>query len=94
MYLLAFLLAVASTNSAHVVEAPKAPDSGVLGRDKCSNATNHFAGKTSVYRGEPATPQKLTELPEGQTYAAVYRVVNGCAVPVLYREVHEVRPSK
>lgn len=92
MILLAAVFAMAG--SAHVVTPPSSPAQGALGTDKCVNATNHYAGKTSIYRGDPAKPRKLTELPQAETYAAVYRVVDGCAVPVLYREVREVRPPK
>ena len=92
MILLAAVYAMAG--SAHVVTPPPSPAQGVLGADKCANATSHLAGKPVVFHGDPTKPQKLTELPDAQTYAAVYRVVDGCAVPVLYREVREVRPPK
>ena len=92
MHLVSVVLAMAG--SAHIVTPPSSPNAGPLAQDKCANATSHYAGKASVYRGDPAKPRKLTELPPAETYAAVYRVVDGCAVPVLYREVREVRPPK
>ncbi len=58
---------------------------------RCANATTQFARTGSVHRGKPARPEKLTELPPGQTYAAVYRLVDGCAIPVMYREVNSMR---
>jgi hypothetical protein len=91
MNLLVVLLAMAG--STHVVTSPPAGQSAAAD-NKCANATTQLAGKPAVRRGDPSKPQKLTELPDAQTYAAVYRVVNGCAVPVLYREVREVRPPK
>ena len=91
MNLLAALLAMAG--SIHVVSPPPAGQSAG-NEDKCANAAAHLAGKQAVLRGDPNKPQKLTELPDAQTFAAVYRVVNGCAVPVLYREVREVRPPR
>ena len=79
--------------SIHIVTPPPAGH-GSAAEDKCANATAHLAAKSAVLRGDPNKPQKLTELPDAQTYAAVYRVVNGCAVPVLYREIHEIRPPR
>ena len=92
MSLLAAVLAMVS--SAHVVTPPSSETAVAQAQDKCANATSRYAGKASVYHGDPARQQKLTELPEAQAYAAVYRVVDGCAVPVLYRDVREVRPPK
>ena len=36
-------------------------------------------------RSKPMTPRKLTELPEANAYAAVYRVIDGCEEPVMVR---------
>jgi len=41
---------------------------------------------TSLYawdRGKEVKPQKLGELPDANAYAAVYRRVDGCEVPVV-----------
>ena len=92
MHSLTVVLAIAA--SAHIVAPPPAGKAGTFSDAKCANATSHLAGKAAVFRGDPNRPQKLTELPDGQTYAAVYRVVGGCAVPVLYRETREVRPPR
>lgn len=93
--LLALLVGAISATSNHVISAPEGAGQG-LARidDRCANPTRHYARKGSAYRGEPAKPQKLTELPKGEAYAAVYRLENGCAVPVLYRSVRQVRPPK
>jgi len=88
MNLFAVVLALAA--SPHVVTPPNRPAASLLAQDKCANGTSHLA----VQRSDPAKPQKLTELPDAQTYAAVYRVVGGCAVPVLYRDVRGVGPLK
>jgi hypothetical protein len=50
--------------------------------DNCPRTTSHYAGKGSVYRGEPVAPQRLTELPPAIGFMAVYRTVNGCEVPM------------
>jgi len=90
MSLLSVVFAMAS--SVHVVSPPSS--ASLVAEDRCANATSHYASKASVYRGDPARPQKLTDLPPAEAYAAVYRVVDGCAVPVLYREVREVKPPR
>ncbi len=89
---LAALLAMAG--AIHVVTPPPPAGQSAADEDQCANVTAHLAGKPEALRGNPNKPQKLTELPDAQTFAAVYRVVNGCAVPVLYREVREVRPPR
>ncbi|WP_395621969.1 hypothetical protein [Sphingomonas daechungensis] len=86
------LLGIAA--AAHVVTPPSPLSPGPLGKDKCANATSHQAGDPAALKGDPAKPRKLTELPNAQSYAAVYRLVDGCAVPVLYRDVREVRPPR
>jgi hypothetical protein len=93
--LFAVLLASLASTPNHVVVAPSAEKPGVLDIEKkCANATSHLARRGAVLRSDPARPQKLTELPDAEIFAAVYRLENGCAVPVLYRETHEVRPPK
>ena len=50
--------------------------------DKCPKATNHYAAKP----GEPLKPRKLTELPPGNMYSAVYRRnANGCEAPIVVK---------
>ncbi|MFL6775381.1 MAG: hypothetical protein ACJ8EH_12720 [Sphingomicrobium sp.] len=48
----------------------------------CPNTTSYLADKSSLYRGEPLAPRKLTELPSAAGYMAVYRVINGCEAPL------------
>ena len=50
--------------------------------DNCPRTTSHYAGKGSMYRGQPLVPRKLAELPPAIGYMAVYRTVNGCEVPM------------
>jgi hypothetical protein len=91
MNLLAVLLALAAPT--HVVTPPTTGQGAAL-TDKCAKATSHLAGEPAILRGDPGKPKKLTELPDAQTFAAVYRLENGCAVPVLYGTFREVRPSR
>lgn len=62
---------------APAVEKPRpAPDT------ECRKPTSYKANTDLVWRDEPATPKKLTELPPAQGYMAVYRTVNGCEEPM------------
>ena len=66
------------------------PASGqtALMQGDCPNAASHLARKGGVWRNEPIMPQKLTELPPAETFAAVYRRdERGCIVPVKYRDI-------
>ena len=47
----------------------------------CPRTTTYHA----VQQGRPPQPQRLTELPPANAYAAVYRRVAGCEVPVVVR---------
>ena len=44
----------------------------------CPRTTSHYA----VDPTKPLKPRKLTELPPGNGYMAVYRTVNGCEFPM------------
>ena len=91
----AILLAALASTSNHVITAPSVENPGVLdAKRKCINATNEYADKNALLRSNPPKPEKLTELPPADTYAAVYRLENGCAIPVFYRDTREIRPPK
>ena len=48
----------------------------------CPRATNYYAYKD----GKPLMPQKLSELPPGNMYSAVYRRdENGCEKPIVVK---------
>ncbi|MEO5972010.1 MAG: hypothetical protein ABIP91_01420 [Sphingomicrobium sp.] len=47
----------------------------------CPRTTSHYA----VRPGQRVEPRKLTELPSANAYAAMYRHVGGCEVPVVVR---------
>jgi hypothetical protein len=44
----------------------------------CARTTSHYA----IDPDTPLKPQKLTELPSGRTYMAVYRKIDGCEFPM------------
>ena len=44
----------------------------------CARTTRHYAWDSA----KPLKPQKLTELPPGKGYMAVYRTVDGCEFPM------------
>lgn len=48
----------------------------------CLRTTSYLADKVGVYRNEPLTPKKLTELPPATAYMAVYRHIGGCEAPL------------
>ena len=62
------LPAVAAADAA----APATPS------NSCPRTTSHYA----VDPTRPLKPQKLTELPPGKGYMAVYRTLNGCEFPM------------
>ena len=67
-------------DAAQVTVIPK----GVIspGGANCPQATNYYAYKD----GKPLKPQKLTELPPGNMYSAVYRRdANGCEKPIVVK---------
>ena len=57
----------------------------------CRRTTGYLAGKSGVYRGAPLTPRKLTELPQGTTYMAVYRHIGLCEVPLTLSDYRNPR---
>jgi predicted transcriptional regulator len=44
----------------------------------CARTTTHYA----INSDKPLKPQKLTELPSGRAYMAVYRKIDGCEFPM------------
>jgi hypothetical protein len=74
-----FLIAGMSLLAAQASAAP-APKQPVEARPtaECKRTTVHHA-----QRGQPVTPRKLNELPPADLYAAMYRTVNGCEVPLV-----------
>lgn len=71
------LLFAAALIAAAPASAPKATSS-----DTCPQTTSYLADTRDVYRGRPLTPRKLTELPPGTAYMAVYRHIGRCEVPL------------
>ena len=58
------------------------PDRGSATLSHCPRTTSYLANGNGLYRGPPAIPKKLTELPPATGYMAVYRQVGGCEVPL------------
>lgn len=60
------------------------PSKGVISPlgANCARPTSHYAYR----QGEPLKPQKLTELPPGNMYSAVFRRdANGCEKPIVVK---------
>jgi hypothetical protein len=59
-------------------EVPAAVSAAPDQSKSCPRTTSHYA----IDPGKPLKPQKLTELPPGKTYMAVYRRIDGCEFPM------------
>jgi hypothetical protein len=84
------MMALAASASAQpaIVTPPSAHRPSLLQTSDCPNPSSQFARDGSVWRQKPVKPQKLTELPSAEAYAAVYRLdERGCMVPVKFREI-------
>ena len=49
---------------------------------RCPQTARYLAGKVGIYRGQPLTPRKLTELPPATAFMAVYRHIGRCEAPM------------
>ena len=58
---------------------------------QCPKTSSYVAGETDIYRGLPLAPRKLTELPPGKGYMAVYRRMDGCEYPMTMVEYRNPR---
>jgi hypothetical protein len=70
---------------------PVAGLSGERAPADCPRTTSYLADKSSLYRGQPLTPRKLTELPPGTAYMAVYRHIGACEAPLTMVEYRNPR---
>ena len=75
--LLLVALAVIATPSAAAPAKPP-PATKAPATAECRRTTSYQA----VFRNNPVTPRKLTELPPAIGFMAVYRTVNGCEAPM------------
>jgi len=57
----------------------------------CPRTSSYEAATSSIYRGAPLAPRKLTQLPPSTTYMAVYRRINGCEAPLTMVEYRSPR---
>lgn len=74
MLLFAALVTAAQLPAAAAVDSAATPASPRT----CPRTTSHYAWD----EGKPLTPRKLTELPSGKGFMAVYRTVDGCEFPM------------
>ena len=73
------LLFAALVTSAQLPAAAAVPPVGpTASSPTCPRTTNHYAWDG----GKPLSPRKLTELPPGKGFMAVYRTVDGCEFPM------------
>ena len=64
---------------------------GAAPAKECPRTTSYLADQAGIYRGQPLTPKKLTELPPAVTYMAVYRHIGGCEAPLTMVEYRNPR---
>ncbi|NUQ18576.1 MAG: hypothetical protein HOP95_09015 [Sphingomonas sp.] len=74
------VLAPVTASVAAPVESARA--TGSSSASHCPRTTSYLADNIGVYRGQPLTPKKLTELPPATAYMAVYRHIGGCEAPL------------
>ena len=79
LLLLAATAAIATPSAAAPARPPPATKAPATA--ECQRTTSYQA----VLRSNSVTPRKLTELPPANMYAAVYRRINGCEVPLVVR---------
>ena len=80
------MIIAASASAQPAVVTP--PSANQLQTADCANPSSMFARDGSIWRQKPVAPQKLTELPQAETFAAVYHLdERGCMVPVKYRDL-------
>jgi hypothetical protein len=83
------ILAPVTASVAGSIEGARAP--GASSASHCPRITSYFADKSGLYRGQPLMPRKLTELPPGTAYMAVYRRIGGCEAPLTMADYRNPR---
>ena len=93
MRVLAALLAITIAGPLVAATAPQpiAPAGKRVQKSDCPRTAPYLAGEAGIYRGQPLTPRKLTELPPAITYMAVYRHIGECEDPLTMVEYRNPR---
>jgi hypothetical protein len=93
MRVYAALLALAAVLQAPSAGAASDRDRAVGAKQaaNCPKTTTYLADRIGDYRGKPLAPQKLTELPPGTAYMAVYRHIGECEAPLTMVEYRNPR---
>ncbi len=78
------LAMIALTLSVPAMAAGPSPDTKAPSSSApaCRQTKPYWAGANSAYRGHPLRPRKLTELPPGTAFMAVYRRIDDCEAPL------------
>jgi hypothetical protein len=89
----AALLSLVAFLPATAVGAASAQDrtTGTGKAANCPRTTSYLADKIGSYRGRPLSPQKLTDLPPGTAFMAVYRHIGDCDAPLTMVEYRNPR---
>ena len=75
------LIAGLAIVAAPLAAAPRTPAKFAPPRADCPRAATFH----TLDRGKAVKPRKLNELPPANQYAAVYRRIDGCEVPLVVR---------
>ena len=87
--LVVLVLAPATASVAGSNEGARA--AGSSSASHCPRITGYYADRSGLYRGQPLVPRKLTELPPGTAYMAVYRRIGGCEAPLTMADYRNPR---
>ena len=82
---IALILWVPATaaDNPHAILQESAPKARAATADPHCTPTRSYVAETGgIYRGQKLMPKKLTELPPGTTYMAVFRHIGGCEAPL------------
>ena len=83
------ILAPVTASGARSIDATRG--TGLSSALHCPRTTSHLADTVGVYRSQPLTPKKLTELPPATAYMAVYRHIGGCEAPLTMADYRNPR---
>ena len=74
---------VTAADHPHAILKDIAPKARAASEDpRCAPTRSYVAHGGSIYRGQKLAPRKLTELPAGTPYMAVFRHIGGCEAPM------------
>lgn len=77
--------------AASAADSDATQTSGSSSASHCPRIRSYLAVKSGLYRSHPLMPRKLTDLPPGAAYMAVYRHIGGCDAPLTMADYRNPR---